>query len=387
MEFREELNKLKENGLRRNLVLTEKGNTPQIIIKGKELLNLSSNNYLNLASDVRLKKVAKKVVEEYGVGSGASRLISGNTFYHQKLEKKIAQFKECEKALLFNSGYVANCGVISALVGKGDIIFSDELNHASLIDGIALSKADYKIYPHKDISSLEKLLKESSNYRRKLLITDTVFSMDGDVAPLPEIVDLAQKYEVTVLVDEAHATGVLGKNGRGAVDFFNLKNKIEIQMGTLSKAVGTFGAFVCGSPTLIDYLINRSRAFIYTTSLPPAICAATVKALEIIEEEPERRKTLWENVNFLKEGLQSMGFHILPTQSAIISILTCEVKTTMKFSQKLEERGIFARGIRPPTVPEGKSRIRLTTTSGHQKDELKYALKIFKEVGRKLKII
>lgn len=387
MEFREELNKLKENGLRRNLVLTEKGNTPRIIIKGKELLNLSSNNYLNLASDVRLKEAAKKAVEDYGVGSGASRLISGNTFYHQKLEKKIAQFKKCEKALLFNSGYVANCGVISALVGKGDIIFSDELNHASLIDGTILSKADYKIYPHKDISSLEKLLKEGSNYRRKLLITDTVFSMDGDVAPLLEIVDLAQKYEVTILVDEAHATGVLGKNGRGAVDFFNLKNKIEIQMGTLSKAVGTFGAFVCGSPTLIDYLINRSRAFIYTTSLPPAICAATVKALEIIEEEPERRKTLWENVNFLKEGLQSMGFHILPTQSAIISILTCEVKTTMKFSQKLEERGIFARGIRPPTVPEGKSRIRLTTTSGHQKDELKYALKIFKEVGRKLKII
>ncbi len=194
MEFREELTKLEEKGLRRNLVLTEKGNTPRIIINGKNLLNLSSNNYLNLASDVRLKEAAKKAVEEYGVSSGASRLISGNTFYHQKLEKKIAQFKKCEAALLFNSGYIANCGVISALMGKGDIIFSDELNHASLIDGIALSKADYKIYPHKDISSLEKLLKEASNYRRKLIVTDTVFSMDGDVAPLPDIVNLAKRY-------------------------------------------------------------------------------------------------------------------------------------------------------------------------------------------------
>lgn len=387
MEFREELNRLEEKGLRRNLVLTEKGNTPRIIIKGKELLNLSSNNYLNLASDVRLKEAAKKAVEEYGVGSGASRFISGNTFYHQRLEKKIAQFKKCKKALLFNSGYMANCGVISALMGKGDIIFSDELNHASLIDGIALSKSDCKIYPHKDISSLEKLLKETSNYRKKLIATDTVFSMDGDIAPLPEIVNLAKRYGAMVLIDEAHAIGVLGKNGRGVVEFFNLRDEIEIHIGTLSKAVGTFGAFICSSHNLIDYLVNKSRAFIYTTSLPPAICAAAIKSLEIIEKEPERRETLWKNVNFLKEGLQDMGFHIIPSQSAIISILTYEVNTTMKFSQKLRERGIFALGIRPPTVQEGKSRLRLTTTSGHQKDELKYALKIFKEVGKKLKII
>src|SRR3989339_1455635 len=272
--LKKELQELENGGLLRKLRLLEGAQDPKVVVEGREVLNLCSNNYLGLANDARVKKAAQDAVEKYGVGSGASRLITGNMELHEQLEKKIAQFKGTESALLFNTGYMANAGTISALMDRGGIIFSDKLNHASIVDGIILSRAEYKRYPHGDFKTLEKMLKSSKGYQKKLIVTDSIFSMDGDIAPLPEITELAEKYDAWLFVDEAHATGVLGKNGRGAVEHFALEGPdIDIQMGTLSKAVGTFGAFVCGSKYLIDYLINKSRSFIYTTALPPAVCA------------------------------------------------------------------------------------------------------------------
>ncbi len=278
-------------------------------------------------------------------------------------------------------------GAISALCGKDDIVFSDKLNHASIVDGILLSRAEFKRYPHKDMDALEDMLKNSGGFRRKVIITDTIFSMDGDIAPLPKIVELAEKYGAWVYVDEAHATGVLGKKGKGAVEHFGLDGKVQVRMGTLSKAVGSFGAFICGSKTLIEYLINKSRGFIYTTSLPPSICAASIVALEIIERESELRKKLWENVAFLKEGLKELGFDTLESQTPIIPILTREPKITMEFSKRLYEYGIFVQGIRPPTVPEGKARLRITVMATHKRGDLEKALDLLKKVGRELGII
>lgn len=385
--LRKELDELEERGLRRVLRLLEGEQKEKITIDGKDALNFCSNNYLGLANDERLKSAAKEALDKYGLGSGASRLVVGNMSLHKRLEEKIAAFKGCEAALLFNSGYAANLGAISALCGKDDIVFSDKLNHASIVDGILLSRAEFKRYPHKDMDALEDMLKNSNGFRRKVIITDTIFSMDGDIAPLPKIVELAEKYGAWIYVDEAHATGVLGKKGKGAVEHFGLDGKVQIQMGTLSKAVGSFGAFICGSKTLIDYLINKSRGFIYTTSLPPSICAASIVALEIIERESELRKKLWENVAFLKEGLKELGFDTLESQTPIIPILTKEPKITMEFSKRCYEYGIFVQGIRPPTVPEGKARLRITVMATHKRCDLVKALDSFKKVGRGLGII
>ncbi len=385
--LKKELSELEEKGLRRTLRLLEGEQREKVIIDGRQVLNFCSNNYLGLANDERLKVAAKEALDKYGLGSGASRLVVGNMSLHKKLEERIAAFKGCEAALLFNSGYTANLGVISALVDKDDIVFSDKLNHASIIDGILLSRAQFKRYPHKDMGALEDMLKASGGYRRKVIITDTIFSMDGDIAPLPKIVELAEKYDAWIYVDEAHASGVLGKKGKGAVEYFGLQGKIQIQMGTLSKAAGSFGAFICGSKTLIEYLINKSRGFIYTTSLPPAICAASIAALEIIENEPRLREKLWENVEFLRKGLAELGFDILESETPIIPILTKEPRVTMEFSQRLFEEGVFVQGIRPPTVPEGKARLRITVMASHKRGDLEEALDSFKKVGRELKVI
>ncbi len=386
--LKEELRKIEKKGLLRILRLVEGKQSAKVKIDGKEVINFCSNNYLGLANDPRLKKAAQEALKKYGIGSVASRLVSGNMRLHQELEERIAEFKEVDRALLFNTGYTANCGIISALVGRGDIVFSDKLNHASIVDGIVLSRAEFRRYPHKDLNVLERLLKRPRrNYKKRLIVTDTIFSMDGDIAPLPEIVELAKKYEALFFVDEAHATGVFGKNGKGAVEHFGLEGKVDIQMGTLSKAVGTFGAFVCGSKILIDYLINKSRAFIYTTALPVSICAASIKALQIIETEPERRERLWENVEFFKEGLKNSDFNIMDSQSPIIPLLTRDVKLTMEFSQRLFDEGIFVQGIRPPAIPEGEARLRVTVTSGHKKSDLVYALKYCKKIGKRLGII
>lgn len=340
-----------------------------------------------MANDPRLKEAAIKAIKKYGVGSGASRLVCGNMLLHKKLEEKISEFKKSEASLVFNSGYTANLGIISAIMDREDIIFSDKLNHASIIDGIILSNANFKRYPHKDTTALKGLLEKNLNSRKKLIVTDTVFSMDGDIAPLNEITRIAEEFDALIMVDEAHATGVFGKTGAGLLEDFNLRDKINIQMGTLSKAVGSFGAFISGKKDLIDYLINFSRAFIYTTSLPPAICAASIKAIEIIQQEPHLRKRLWENVRFFKENLNAIGFNTLESQSPIIPILTKDANLTMEFSKKLFEQGIFIQGIRLPTVPQNESRLRITLTAKHSQKDLEIALEKLERIGKQLCLI
>lgn len=385
-EFKSELNRLKSVGLLRKLRLVDGPQDASIIIDGKKVLNLCSNNYLGLANDKRLKAAAIKAIKKYGIGAGASRLVCGNLRLHQDLETRIAGFKEVQRSLVFASGYAANLGAITAVVGRGDEVFADKLNHASLVDAVILSRAEFKRYPHKDMQVLEALLKESKA-KKKLIITDTVFSMDGDIAPLPEIVKLAKKFGAMIMVDEAHSTGVLGKSGKGAVEHFGLEGKIDIQMGTLSKAIGSQGAFICASADLINFLINKSRQFIFTTALPVSLCAAAVKAIDIIEKGFSLRKRLLVNADFLRNGLKIMGFDIGESQTPIIPVITGNEKLTMEFSRRLFEQGIFVQGIRPPTVPAGQSRLRVTVMATHQKKDLERALKIFEKLGKSLGII
>lgn len=403
--FQQELLALEQKGLRRQLKLLETGSGPWFIIDGRRVLNLCSNNYLGLANDKRLKDAAIQTMEDYGFGSGASRLVSGNTKLHKELEDKLAEFKKTQSCLVFNSGYTANIGIISALVcpaprykgrgftgsgvKKGDIVFCDRLNHASIIDGIILSCAEFRRYAHRDTEALEYLLDKSDKYRRRLIVTDSVFSMDGDIAPLAQLIELSQRYDCLLMIDEAHATGVLGKNGRGALEHLGLEDKKAdiIKMGTLSKALGGFGAYVCGSRDLIDYLINYSRAFIYTTSLPASVIAANIKALEIIQNEPELRVQLKNNVEFFRNGLKQLGFDVSFEQTPIIPLLTKEPKLTMEFSRKLFDEGIFVQGIRPPTVPQGKSRLRITLMATHTTDDLEFALAKLGKIGKELCLI
>lgn len=384
--FRDCLAQLKSQGLLRSLRVVDSAQDKTITIDGKKVLNLCSNNYLGLANDRRVKQAAAAAIRKYGVGAGASRLVCGNLRLHRALEEKIASFKGAQKCLTFTSGYMANLGIIGAIVGRGDVVFADRLNHASLVDGIILSRAEFKRYPHKDMAALEEMLKEVKG-RRKLIVTDTVFSMDGDVAPLPEIVSLAKKYAVMVMVDEAHATGVLGKSGKGAVEYFHLEDKIDIQMGTLSKAVGTLGAYVCGDKSLVDFLINQSREFIYTTALPVSLCAAAMAAIEIIEKDGVLRQRLLDNADFLRRGLQDIGFDTGASQTPIIPVITQEEKLTMEFSRQLFDAGIFVQGIRPPSVPRGGARLRITVMATHQKIELEKAIAVFRKIGKGLGLI
>ena len=391
LKFQDELTALRLKGLERKCRFISTACDAHIKIKGKKLLNLCSNNYLGLANDIRIKNSAIKAIREFGVGAGASRLVTGSNILHKRLEDKLADFKRQEACLIYSSGYSANLGIISALVGRDDAVFSDRLNHASIIDGIILSRAELARYPHKDIKVLEKLLRRraAQDARRKtLIITDSVFSMDGDIAPVPELIALARKYDCLLMLDEAHATGVLGKNGRGTLEHFGLSSDERIiQMGTLSKAIGGLGGFVCGRKDLIKYLINRSRSFIFSTALPPALCASAVETIDIIEEDGSLRKRLWDNANFLRNGLQSLGFDTLASQTPIIPVLTREPKLTMEFSQELFKEGIFVQGIRPPTVPEGFCRLRVTVMATHTLNDLQFALSAFKKIGHRLDII
>jgi len=388
-DFSKELLDLEEKGLRRSLKVMESPSESWIVIDAKKALNLCSNNYLGLANDRRIKDATVKAVEKYGCGSGASRLVCGNMKLHNELENKLAQFKGAEACLVFNSGYNANVGIISALVDRGDIAFCDRLNHASIIDGIILSRAELKRYPHKDAAALESLLKKSERSVKKLIVTDSVFSMDGDIAPLADLISLAEKYNCLLMIDEAHATGVLGKNGRGILEYLSLEQnkKNIIQMGTLSKALGGFGAYVCGSRDLIEYLINKSRAFIYTTSLPPAVIAADIKALEIVESDKELRIKLNENIRFFRSRLKSMGFDVLADETPIIPLIVKDSKLTMEFSKRLFDEGIFAQGIRPPTVAKGSARLRITLMATHTKDDLEFALGKIEKVAKELCLI
>ncbi|KPQ43867.1 MAG: cystathionine gamma-synthase [Candidatus Methanoperedens nitroreducens] len=377
----DELGQIKSKGLYRELRTIRSAQSPRIKKDGREYILLSSNNYLGLATHPKVKKAAADAIEIYGSGAGGSRLTTGNTDIYNKLEEKIADFKGTEDAIVFSSGYMANIGTISALMKSGDLILSDELNHASIIDGCRLSRADVKVYPHKDISCLEKELGASKN-SKKLIVTDGVFSMDGDIAPLPEIIEIAERFDAMVMVDDAHATGVLGKHSGGTGDHFNVD--ADITMGTLSKALASSGGYIAGNSELIEYLQNVSRSFIFSTALPPPAVAAATAAIDIIREENPTAK-LRRIVAIYKKGLIDVGFNI-QSETQIVPIITGDTDTTMKAALLLEKQGIFVQGIRPPTVPEGKGRIRTTLMATHSKQDINDALVAIRIVKEKFNL-
>ncbi|MGH7831105.1 MAG: 8-amino-7-oxononanoate synthase, partial [Candidatus Binatia bacterium] len=336
------LERLKREGLYRELQRVEGEQGTTLTVNGRELLNLCSNNYLGLASHPALRAAAKQAIDAYGCGSGASRLISGNMALHEELEEKIAALKGTEAALVFNSGFQANVGIIPALAGEGDVIFSDALNHASIIDGCRLARARTVVYPHCDLDRLESALKEAAPGTRKLIVTETLFSMDGDEAPLDGIIDLAERYGALVMVDEAHATGVFGPNGAGVVAKLGLTERVAVQMGTLGKALGGFGAYVAGSLSLREFLINRCRSFIFTTALPPAVLAMAIAAMDLLYREPQRRLALWHNARSMKEGLRRLGFSLSESHSQILPLIVGDARKCMALSERLLEKGIFA---------------------------------------------
>jgi len=378
-----ELQDLEKSGLYRRLRIIASSQEATVVISNKKYLSFSSNNYLGLATHPKLKEAAIEAIKRFGCGAASSRLISGTMELHDQLEKRIALFEGKEAAILFPTGYTANVGTITALVDENDVIVMDRLNHASIIDAARLSKAKLQVYPHCDAAKLEAVLKKCKKYRRKLVITDTVFSMDGDVAPLPRIVDVVKKHDAILMVDEAHATGILGENGRGASEYFRVDDHIHVKMGTLSKAVGSLGGFVVGSSDLVDFLRNRARSFIYTTALPPAVCAASIAALDIIEDEPEIRETYWENVAYIRDGLKSMGFDTMQSETQIIPVLIGDERKTMEISKFLYENKILVPGIRFPTVPKNKARLRLTIMATHTKEDLIKLMTALEKVKQK----
>lgn len=382
-----ELEEIKREGLYRSLRCVEGHQGARITLDGRDCINLCSNNYLGLANNPGLKRAAVQAVQKYGCGSGASRLVCGNLSLHTILEERLAQFKGQESALVFNSGYCTNLGLIASLVGRGDCVFSDRLNHASIYDAILLSRAELKRYPHRDMDALKCFLEKARHYKKRLIVTDTVFSMDGDIAPLPEIVDLARRFDAMIMVDEAHATGVFGMNRRGLVEHFGLEDEIAIQMGTLSKAIGSCGGYVAGKKALCAYLINTARPFIYTTALPPSVLASCIAAIDIIEHQAWVTKALWDNVRFLRRGLIDKGFDLMGSESQIMPILIGESKKTVEFSRLLLEKGLFIQAIRPPSVPQGSARLRLTVTAAHKRQDLERALEIIGTVGKDSGII
>ncbi|MFQ5786769.1 MAG: 8-amino-7-oxononanoate synthase [Thermodesulfobacteriota bacterium] len=376
----DELEKIKKSGLYRELNIVESAQGTHLKIKGKTYLSFCSNNYLGLANHPLVIKAVKDAVEKYGWGAGASRLVSGNMTLHEKLENEISRFKGKESTIVFPTGYMANIGTISSLVSKEDLVICDKLNHASIIDGCRLSGADLRVYTHCDMEKLENILMKSTKYSRKLIITDTVFSMDGDLAPLPDIVSIARKYNAIVMVDEAHGTGVFGKKGRGVVEHFNLSEKVNIVMGTLSKAVGSLGGYITGDADLINYLRNKARSFVYTTALPSAVCAASVAGIKLIQKDPSLRTSLWNNVRYLNEKLKLLDFNVISSESQIIPIMIGDAKEAVNVSKFLHKEGILIPAIRPPTVPAKSSRLRMTVMSIHTRDDLDKLLNVLSDV-------
>ncbi|MGD0920636.1 MAG: glycine C-acetyltransferase [Terriglobia bacterium] len=384
----DELEKLREQKLYQKLRILETEQRPVARFDGREVINLSSNNYLGLTTHPKLKQKALEAIEKYGVGSGAVRTIAGTMTLHMALEEKIAQFKHVEASVVFQSGFTANAGTVQAILGKEDVIISDELNHASIIDGCRLSRAEIKVFPHKDMEACEKVLKEIENRPgRKLLITDGVFSMEGDIAPLPQLVELAAKYGCIMMIDDAHASGVLGRNGRGTVDHYHLHGRVDIQVGTLSKAIGALGGYVCATRDTIEFLYHRARPFLFSTSHPPSVAATCIAAFEVLEEEPERIEKLWANTRFFKEGLKKLGFNTGMSETPITPVIVGDAALAHEFSRELFAAGVFAQGIGFPTVARGKARIRTIVTATHTEDELSRALEILKTVGEKLRIV
>ena len=359
-----------------------------INLNGKEVINLSSNNYLGLANHPRLKKAAIEAVEKYGVGAGSVRTIVGNQDLLEELETVLAEFKEEEAVTCFQSGFNCNIGTIQAIVQKGDLIISDELNHASIIDGIRLSRADKKIYRHSDMDHLEEILKsERNNYNNVLIITDGVFSMDGDLAKLPEIVKLAKKYNALTYVDDAHGSGVLGRSGRGTVDYFNLHGQVDFIIGTLSKAIGVVGGYVASKKIVKEWLLHRGRPLLFSTALPPSATAATIEAVKILMETEDYTKKLWDNAHYFKQGLKNLGLDIGKSETPITPVMIGDEAKTMEFSKKLLENGVFVSAIVFPTVPKQTGRLRCMLSAEHTKENLDQALKVFEKVGKELNII
>ena len=389
MEFlQKKVQELKEQGLYKELVTLEGPSDAECVINGKKVINLSSNNYLGFANHPRLKKAAIEAIEKYGAGAGAVRPIIGNMKIHDDLEKLLAEFKREEAVLAFQSGFNCNAGVIQALTDKGDLIISDQLNHASIIDGTRLSKADKAVFQHSDMADLERVLKEKrNNYNNVLIITDGVFSMDGDIAKLPEIVALAEKYNCLTYVDDAHSSGVLGESGRGTVDHFKLHGRVDVAMGTLSKAIGVVGGYVAGKKVTIDWLKNRGRPFLFSTGLPPAAAGAAIEAVKMLMESTEYTDKLWANAKHFKEGLGKLGYNIGHSETPITPIIIGDEAKTLEFSKKLFENGLFSGPIVFPTVPKGTGRVRCMVTAGHTTEQLDRAVKICEKVGKEMGII
>ncbi len=389
MEFlKKKVQELKNQGLYKELVTLNGPNEAECSINGKKVINLSSNNYLGFANHPRLKKAAIEAVEKYGAGAGAVRPIIGNMKIHDDLEKLLTEFKREEAVLVFQSGFNCNAGVIQALTDKGDLIISDRLNHASIIDGTRLSKADKAVFEHSDMADLEKVLKEKrAQYENVLIITDGVFSMDGDIANLPGIVELAEKYNCLTYVDDAHSSGVLGESGRGTVDHFKLHGRVDIVMGTLSKAIGSVGGYVAGRQVTIDWLKNRGRPFLFSTGLPPAAIGAAIEAVKMLMSSTEYTDKLWANAKFFKEGLGKLGFNTGNSETPITPVIVGDEAKTLQFSKKLFENGLFSGPIVFPTVPKGTGRVRCMVTAGHTTEQLERAVKICEKVGKEMALI
>ncbi|MXV39552.1 glycine C-acetyltransferase [Bacillus subtilis] len=382
-----ELDSMKENHTWQDIKQLESMQGPSVTVNHQKAIQLSSNNYLGFTSHPRLINAAQEAVQQYGAGTGSVRTIAGTFTMHQELEKKLAAFKKTEAALVFQSGFTTNQGVLSSILSKEDIVISDELNHASIIDGIRLTKADKKVYQHVNMSDLERVLRKSMNYRMRLIVTDGVFSMDGNIAPLPDIVELAEKYDAFVMVDDAHASGVLGENGRGTVNHFGLDGRVHIQVGTLSKAIGVLGGYAAGSKVLIDYLRHKGRPFLFSTSHPPAVTAACMEAIDVLLEEPEHMERLWENTAYFKAMLVKMGLTLTKSETPILPILIGDEGVAKQFSDQLLSRGVFAQSIVFPTVAKGKARIRTIITAEHTKDELDQALDVIEKTAKELQLL
>src|SRR6202163_3568179 len=384
----EQLDVWRKAGTYQRLRVLQSACEPVATFDGKEVINLASNNYLGLADHPKLIEAAVAAAKKYGAGSGAVRTISGTMSIHLELEEKIARFKKSEACVVFQSGFAANAGTVSAVLGPEDHIISDQLNHASIIDGARLSKAKIHVFPHRDTAAAEKILQDLADKPgRKVLITDGVFSMDGDIAPLPRLVEIAESYGAIMMIDDAHSSGVLGRNGRGTVDHFGLHGRVDIQVGTLSKAIGVLGGYVCGSRNLIDFLYARARPFLFSTSHPPAVAAACLAAFDVLEEEPSLIENLWSNTRYFKKALSDSGLDTGMSETPITPIMVGDAHRAVEYSRNLFAEGLLATAIGFPTVPEGKARVRTIVTATHTSDELDRALEAFRKVGKRMGLI
>jgi glycine C-acetyltransferase len=387
--LQQQLQVLKDQHLYKVPKILESPAGGRVKMNGKEVVNLSSNNYLGLANHPHVVEAARKAIDEWGVGAGAVRWIGGTMAIHDELERRLAAFKHVEAVLVFTSGFTANSGTIPAVVTDKDVIISDELNHASIIDGVRLSSASYKksegyVYPHKDMEGLEKILKNTQHFEKRMIITDGVFSMDGDIAPLPDIVRLAEQYNAFIMIDDAHASGVLGKNGAGSTSHFNLYGHVDIQLGTLSKALGVVGGYIAGSAALKDWLVNRGRPYLFSTALPPVVAAALIASLDVMENDPEPMQRLWDNTRWWKGALQEAGFDTMGSETPITPVYVGEEAKAQEMERALWDEGVYALSIVYPTVARGKARIRTMPSAAHSKEDLEFALGAFKRVRDKL---